>query len=93
MNLGFILLSNDENIAEKEYKNRKIIVKNVENKESDEEDSPPIIYITVDLLKDDQYGFQVYKTIKIPLSSLRNYIDQLELQFVTEQILRNFKLS
>jgi len=93
LNLGFILLSNDENIAEKEYKNRKIIVKNVENKESDEEDSPPIIYITVDLLKDDQYGFQVYKTIKIPLSSLRNYIDQLELQFVTEQILRNFKLS
>jgi len=87
-NMGFKILNNDKGIGEIKLKNVTIRVKNVERKEED--DGSYKIMASVYLIYNAKFyskiGHEVPKSraIKIPFTSLKHYIDQLELPIISE---------
>jgi hypothetical protein len=87
--LGFKLLSNNDDLAQKKFKNVTITINDAEFQET-EEDTKRII-IKAALVYNDNYYKKLGKippksrNIKIPLISLRNYIQQTEIPFKLDE--------
>jgi hypothetical protein len=83
--MGFKILHNSDNIAELKLKNINILVTNVEKVQ--QEDDSFKIYVNANIFDNDKISGTM-KKVKVPITSLKNYVDQLELKFLNEQIHR-----